>query len=341
MQYSTPKAALMANNVPWIEDDIFSAIYGAERIEKLSKECNLHPVRIDLGNFERELPALQDLEVIFSCWGMLPLTTEQLNHLPNLKAVFFAGGSITGFAAALLARDIIICNGVEANAIPVAEFCLGQILLSAKGAWRNSLACRQGPWDQAKMPIGPGAYGAKVAIVGVGAISRHLLKLLGPINLKIMAHSNYLSDDNATELGIDELCDIETCFREAIIVSNHLADKPSNQGIIGKSHFESMREGATFINTGRGAQVDESAMIEVLKVRPDLTALLDVQHPEPPRADSEFYTLPNVHMTSHIAGSMNDELKRMADFVIEDFFRWKTGSTLKYQIDPTSLTQRA
>lgn len=341
MQYPKPKAALMANNVPWVENDIFAAIYGDERIERLSKECDLHPVRIDSGNFEQELPALQDLKVIFSCWGMLPLSDEQLKRLPNLKAVFYAGGSVTAFAAPFLARDIIICNAVEANAIPVAEFCLGQILLSAKGAWRNSQTCRQGPWSQAKMPIGPGAYGAKIALVGVGAISRYLLKLLTPFNLTIMAHSNYLNEKSAAELGIDQLCDIETCFREAIIVSNHLADQPSNQGIIGKSHFESMRKGATFINTGRGAQVNESAMIDVLKARPDLTALLDVQHPEPPAADSELYTLPNVHMTSHIAGSMNEELKRMADFVIEDFIRWKTGSALQYEVAATLLAQRA
>ena len=102
-----------------------------------------------------------------------------------------------------------------------------------------------------------------------------------------------------------------------------------------------MRKGATFINTGRGAQVDEVGMIEVLKTRTDLTALLDVQHPEPPLSGSELYTLPNVHLTSHIAGSTNDEVHRMVDFMIEDFLRWQNGEELKYAVNPDELSGRA
>ena len=77
--------------------------------------------------------------------------------------------------------------------------------------------------------------------------------------------------------------------------------------------FRSMRPGATFINTGRGAQVNESDMAAVFGARPDLTALLDVTWPEPPEAGSPLYTLPNVHLSSHIAGSLGNEVVRMAD----------------------------
>ena len=89
---------------------------------------------------------------------------------------------------------------------------------------------------------------------------------------------------------------------------------------------------ATFINTGRGRQVDEEGMIQVLKKRPDLTALLDVLTQEPPQADSELRTLPNVRLSSHIAGSLNDELKRMSEFVIEDFRRFAQGEPMLYEI---------
>ena len=81
--------------------------------------------------------------------------------------------------------------------------------------------------------------------------------------------------------------------------------------------------------------------IEVLKTRHDLTALLDVQQPEPPMSGSELYTLPNVHMTSHIAGSTNDEVHRMADFMIEDFLRWQNSEELKYAVNPQELVTRA
>ena len=95
---------------------------------------------------------------------------------------------------------------------------------------------------------------------------------------------------------------------------------------------KSMREGATFINTGRGAQVVEGDLIRVLTERPDLTALLDVTFPEPPESDSPLWTLPNVWITPHIGGSVGDEVVRMADCVIEEFIAWESGKPLRFQV---------
>lgn len=337
------KAVLMADNVPFYNGDIVEYVYGRERVNKIREMTDFHPVRINSGNLESELPKLSETEAIFSCWGMLKLTATQLELLPNLKAVFYAGGSANGFARPYIERGITVCSAVEANAIPVAEFCLAQILLSCKGAYHNSQLCRRGPWKQSEMPVGKGVYGETVALVGIGAISRHLLLLLKPFNLRVIAVSGYLSKhpEHAAEMGISKLVTIEEAFKEGYIVSNHLPDKSENKKSLKKEHFALMRKGATFINTGRGAQVDEAGMIEVLKSRPDLTALLDVQHPEPPAAGSELFTLPNVHMTSHIAGSTNDEVHRMADFMIEDLQRYLKGEKLKYAVNPDELSGRA
>ena len=338
-----PKAVIMADNVPWYDGDVIDYVYGAQRIEAIRALTDLYPVRVTSGNLAAELPDLADVEVIFSCWGMIKPTSEQLDRLPNLKAVFYAGGSVNGFAEPFLQRGIRVCSGVDANAIPVAEFCLAQILLAMKDYWTNTADCRKGPWDQSKMHVGRGVYGETVALLGIGAISRHLLTLLKPFRLRIIAVSGYLSGnpEEARAMGIDQLVTIDEAFREGYVVSNHLPDKESNQGVLTRAHFASMRQDATFINTGRGAQVDEAGMIEVLRQRPDLTALLDVQHPEPPETGSELFTLPNVHLTSHIAGSTNDEVQRMADFVLDDFRRWTNGEALHFAADSGALARRA
>ena len=335
------KSVLMANDVPFYAGDVVEYIYGAERLKKIATLSDFHPVRVTAENLEAELPKLQEVETIFSCWGMLPLTSAQLDQMPNLKVLFYAGGSVNGFAKPFLERGITVCNAVEANAIPVAEFCLAQILLSCKGVYLNSELCRKGPWKQSEMPVGKGVYGETVALLGIGAISRHLLRLLRPFNLRIVAVSNYLSAEEAKAMGIDKRVSIEQAFREGYVISNHLADKPSNKGVLRREHFESMRQGATFINTGRGAQVDEEGMLDVLEQRPDLTALLDVQHPEPPPAGSRLFAQPNVYLTSHIAGSTNDEVQRMADFMLDDFQRWLRGEPLLYAVKPELLKGRA
>ena len=98
-----------------------------------------------------------------------------------------------------------------------------------------------------------------------------------------------------------------------------------------------MRSDATFINTGRGAQVIERDLIAVLDDRPDLTALLDVTRPEPPEKEFSLYALPNVSLSAHIAGSINDEVVRMADYVLEEYGRWERGENLIYAVSPDML----
>ena len=96
--------------------------------------------------------------------------------------------------------------------------------------------------------------------------------------------------------------------------------------------FERMQPYATFINTGRGATIDEPGMLAVLARRPDLTALLDVTDPEPPPAGSPIYTLENVLLSPHIAGSIDREVLRQADYMFEEYDRLSSGLPLRYEV---------
>lgn len=335
------KTILLANDAPWVPGDVFEYVYGEQRIDAIRQISDLYPERITTANSGSHQAALREAEAIFSCWGMPPLTPAQLDEMPNLQAVFYASGSVKGFAGPFLDRGIVVCSAVEANAIPVAEFCLAQILLSCKAAFRNSRQCRQGPWVETAMPSGTGAYGETIAILGLGAISRYLLQLLRHFQLRVVLVSGHASPKVMDELGIAAVVDLEQAFREAFVVCNLMADRADNKKVLGHGLLGSMREGATFINTGRGAQVDEEALIEVFRRREDLTALLDVQDPEPPVAGSALYTLPNVHLTSHIAGSKHNEVRRMADMMIEDFKAWDSGLPTRHRVKPEEFKGRA
>ena len=81
--------------------------------------------------------------------------------------------------------------------------------------------------------------------------------------------------------------------------------------------------------------------MNVLEQRPDLTALLDVTDPEPPLVDSAFYRLPNVFLSSHIAGSIGGEVNRMADTVIEEYLAWQSGKLLRYAVTLEMLATMA
>ena len=112
-------------------------------------------------------------------------------------------------------------------------------------------------------------------------------------------------------------------------------------GMLTGALFSLMKPHAAFINTGRGAQVDENGMIAALREVPTRVAVLDVTWPEPPAADSPLYTLPNVFLTPHIAGSIGNEVHRMAEFMAEECRRFDAGLPVRYRVTEAMLETMA
>jgi phosphoglycerate dehydrogenase-like enzyme len=125
---------------------------------------------------------------------------------------------------------------------------------------------------------------------------------------------------------------LEKLFAASEVVSLHAPNIPATKGMITRSLLASLKPYATFINTARGAIVDEAGMTGVLAERPDLTALLDVTYPEPPAEDSPLYTLPNVFLTPHIAGSLAGECNRMGQLAVDECRRFINGEPLQWAI---------
>ena len=304
-------------------------IFNESRRRRLAHTADLLPIVLTTENFERHRPEAAQTEVLFATWG-LPAELLTSENFPALRAVFYGGGTIKGFGRPLLERGIQIVTAKSANALCVAQFCLGQILLSCKGYFRNTRARRHAPGENVPQPfIGAGLYGEKIALLGMGAVARELVELLRPFQLHILAVDPYLGASEAAQLGV-KIATQEEAFAEAYVVSNHLPDLPELQGILDRRLFAAMRPDATFINTGRGAQVKEADLIEIALSRPDLTMLLDVTEPEPPVPGSPLYDLPNVQLSSHLAGALRDDLGRFGDALIEEFERYGAGQPLRH-----------
>jgi phosphoglycerate dehydrogenase-like enzyme len=156
----------------------------------------------------------------------------------------------------------------------------------------------------------------------------------------VLAFDPFLSDERAAALGVRK-CSLEELFAKSQVVSNHLANNPQTVGMLKNPLFTSMKPNATFLNTGRGAQVVEDDLIAALEERPDLTAVLDVTLPEPPVDGSRFYELPNVFLTPHIAGSLGDEVWRMSEYMLEEFRRAQRGEAYRYAVTIPMLATMA
>jgi phosphoglycerate dehydrogenase-like enzyme len=265
---------------------------------------------------------------------MSVLSEEEIRAaFPSLKCVFYGAGTVQTFARPFLKCGVKVFSAWVANAVPVAEYTVSQILLANKGFFTTSRLMRVGDVAESHRvrSLYPGNFGASVGLIGVGQVARAVIRLLKNFKLHVKVYDPFLSREDAAALGVEQ-CDLEELFATCHVVSNHVANNASTQGMLRKEHFTAMLPNATFLNTGRGAQVVEEDLVQVLRQRPDLTAVLDVTWPEPPVAGHPFYSLPNCVLTPHIAGSSGQEVHRMAEYMAEEFELYAAGKPCRYEV---------
>ncbi|MGJ8653859.1 MAG: hydroxyacid dehydrogenase [Opitutaceae bacterium] len=318
-------------------------IYGPQEQERLKAIADFVAPPQEGATLMNNPELLEDVEVIFSGWGAPVMDDAFMAAAKNLKAVFYGAGSVRSFAKpAFWDREIILTNAAEANAVPVAEYCVATILLSMKNFWSCAQGTRksEGWLPGAHMREVAGNFRSTAGFITIGAISRKTLELLNAFDINRLAYSRSLTPESAKELNVTP-ASIEEIFKTADVISLHTPNLPATQGMIKGEHFEMMKPGATFINTARGAVVNEKEMCEVLAKRPDITAVLDVTAPEPPVPGSPVETLPNVVLTPHLAGSAGPECQRLGYTMLQEFERYLAGESLEYQVTKEAFDQSA
>jgi len=287
---------------------------------------------------------MPEVEVIFSTWGMARLTTEQIAYLlPNLKAVFYAAGTVQYFARPFLERGVRIFSAWAANAVPVAEWALGQILLANKGFFQLDRRYRREGFEAACAYAShfEGNYDVKVGLLGAGMVGRKLIELLKPFRLEILVFDPFLSEEAAAELGVTKTS-LEEIFETCPIVSNHLANNAQTKGMLGYDLFSRMSPWGVFINTGRNGQVVVPDLIRAMNEEPGRMAVIDVTDPEEPLpAGHPLWDCENILITPHRAGSQRREIYRMGAYMFEEYERMTQGREVRYEVSEAMLATMA
>jgi len=303
-----------------------SRIYNKAAIAEL-QELTENDGRIVTAQMILESPAkYADVEIILSGWGAPKMTEELLDALPSLKAFLYGAGSVRYIVDdAFWKRNILLTSAYKANAVPVAEYTTASIVFSLKKAWQHSRALHAGINPGATLQT-PGVYiGSRVGIISLGAIGQLVCEKLSHFDIDVLAYDPFADDAVFEECAAKRIDDLKTLFSTCDVVSLHAPWLPETEGIITRDLLRSMPKGGTFINTSRGAIVDESSMIQVLQERSDLFAIIDVITDEPGYEKSPLATLPNVFLTPHIAGSTGNECHRMGAMVVEECRNFLSG----------------
>ena len=193
-----------------------------------------------------------DVDYAFSTWGMPVFEEEEIRRIfPNLKAVFYGAGSVQFFARPFLNCGIKVFSAWAANAVPVAEYTIAQIILANKGFFLTSRLHKAYDHEasyNARHQY-PGNYGASIGIIGAGMIGKLVIQMLKAYKLPVKVFDPFLADEAAAELGVHK-CSLEEVFATCQVVSNHLANNAQTVGMLNGPLFASMLPYATQFRAG-------------------------------------------------------------------------------------------
>jgi D-3-phosphoglycerate dehydrogenase len=233
-----------------------------------------------------------------------------------LKLVVRAGaGYNTIDVAAASARGIYVSNCPGKNSIAVAELAFALMLALDRRIADNVVALRRGEWNKKEFSKARGLMGRTLGLIGVGRIGQEMIPRAAAFGMPVVAWSRSLTPERAEALGIEYKESPQEVARASDVVSVHLALNPHTRLLIGADVFNSMREGAYFINTARGEVVDQAALVDAIHRR-GLRAGLDVYANEPTSAVAEFGDEigreANVYGTHHIGASTDQAQEAIA-----------------------------
>lgn len=248
---------------------------------------------------------------------------------PRLKWIQATSSGIGPFVqkAGLDTTDIVITNAAGIHAVPLAEHTLLSLLYFVKDVPARLGDQRARVWERFS---GRELRGMHVAVVGLGAVGREIARLCRAVGLHVVGVRRTPVDDPEA-LHVDEaitpdaLHEVLARVDAVVLICPHT---PETEGMMGAAEFARMRRGSLLVNVGRGALVDEDALIAALRSGHLGGAALDVAAVEPLPADSPLWDLPNVLITAHSASTVDRENERLTDLFCENLRRYLAGEPL-------------
>jgi len=177
-------------------------------------------------------------------------------------------------------------------------------------------------------------HGARMGIVGLGAIGAELAKIAAPFGFRISAIRRRI--DRPAPDGVDEvwtpdrLPDLVAKSDVIVIAAPHT---PETKRLIGRRELDVVKRGAFLINVARGKMIDDDAVIEALRDGRLGGAALDVFTQEPLDPQSPYWDLPNVIITPHTSGSLQDYWTPLVALFADNLRRFESGRELVNVVD--------
>lgn len=278
---------------------------------------------------------------IVTCMGLAPFTERVIASLPTLR---FIQRSLIGYdridLEAATRHGVMVANSPLFCIEEVSDHAAMLILACARRLPHQQSALREHGWsrDRVVEAMGPTfrLRGRTLGFVAFGRIARLTAAKLRGFGMTYLAYDPYLPVEQIAEHGAEPVSLDELC-RRSDIVSMHALLSAETRAMFGEAQLRAMRPTACFVNTSRGATVDEAALIRALREGWIAGAGLDVLAQEPPEPGNPLLTMANVIVTPHLANVGEDGTADNRVQSTEEIVRVLRGERPRWLLNPAAL----
>jgi (S)-sulfolactate dehydrogenase len=216
------------------------------------------------------------------------------------------------------AAGVTVIPATGGNAVAVAEYVMGAMLVLVRGVFAMTQTMVAGEWPRQGHAFGREMMGKTLGLIGFGSIARQVAARAKSFEMRVVAYDPHLPDEDPGWLGVDRTA-LDRLLTESDVVSIHTPLTEQTRNLIDSSALEKMKASAILINTSRGGTVDEPALAAALRKGLIGGAALDVFASEPlgPEPAVTFAGLENLILTPHLAGNTHEAVDRVARMIVQ------------------------
>ena len=197
----------------------------------------------------------------------MPITKTIIDALENCKVITLGSVGVDSVdVKAATARGIPVTNIPDTFIEEVADHAMMLLLAGFRRLVAQDKMVREGRWPEGRPALLkiPRLMGQTLGFISFGRVARAVAKRAAPFGLRMMAYDPFIQETLISELGVIPAT-LSEVLSQSDFVSMHAPARPEVHHMVGEKHFRQMKPSAVFINTGRGATVDEEALIKALQ----------------------------------------------------------------------------
>jgi D-3-phosphoglycerate dehydrogenase len=228
-----------------------------------------------------------------------------IDALENCKVITLGSVGVDSVdVKAATARGIPVTNIPDTFIEEVADHARMLLLAGFRRLIAQDRMVREGRWTEGRPALLkiPRLMGQTLGFISFGRVARAVAKRAAPFGLRMVAYDPFISETLISDHGVLPAT-LSEVLAQSDFVSMHAPARPEVHHMLGEAHFRQMKPSAIFINTGRGATVNEEDLIKALQEGWIAHAALDVLETEPPSHNNPMLSMDNVTMTAHVASA--------------------------------------